>query len=392
MIPVSSAQPRVLITHERFLFRFGADRVFLLIAERLKALGCHVTMLGARYDRAPLEACSDLIVTMPMPSIYRRSDEFCSRWFRETFLPRAQAQGGYDLIIHGGWTLLGATEAMRQLSPRVMFLDHGVGPGAGYPPGTQEILRHLQQLRRHHLPACTHAAGVSRFIVETQTIPDVGPRVPVQVLLNGADHLSQPAPTAASGEALERVRRLAANGHPLILSLGRYESGTYKNSQVALEVFRLVRSALPAARLLVLESPANLRPPEYLSHGVELINFPDDNALAEIIRLVSLGFSTSLWEGYNLPLVELLRSGTPALAFRIGAHAEVVPHPWFLCADRAQLAAKTVSILQDDRPARALLQSPAAQAHWQQLTWERFVRDLIAFVDLPIPTAMVSCS
>lgn len=383
MTPISSAAsaPRVLITHERFLFRFGADRVFLLIAERLKALGWHVTMLAARYDRAAVEASAHAAVTMPMPSVYKRADEFCSRWFEQTFLPRAQAEGGYDLIIHGGWTLLGATAAMRRLAPRLLFLDHGVVPPAGYPAGTQEVLRQLQELRRRHLPDCTHAAGVSRFIVETQTIPDAGPGKPVQVVLNGADHLA-PAAGESSHPALGRVARLAGAGHPLILNLGRFEWGTYKNSHATLEIFRHIHSAYPAARLLVLESEENFRVPESLRAGVELLGFPDDAALAAIIRQVAVGISASLWEGYNLPLVELLRQGTPALAFRIGAHAEVVPDPWFLCANRAELAAKALGILENSAPARDRLDSVGARAHWASMTWDRFVREMLDFVEL----------
>lgn len=384
MSPLPSFHARVLIAHERFLFRFGADRVFMLIAERLKAMGCHVTMLAARFDRPALEACSHSIVTLPMPTSYRHSDEFCSRWFIETFLPKARAQGGYDLIIHGGWPLFGATQAMRQLAPKVMFLDHGVVPIGGYPAATQAVLRHVQQLRTQYLPACTHAAGVSRFVVETQTIRDAGPKMPVQVLLNGADHLSPLTQfNTHKHPAVFRVKQLVDQKNPLILSLGRFEWGTYKNSHVAVEIFQMIRSAIPTARLLILESAENLRLPDHLNSGVETIGFPDDDALTEIIRSVKLGISTSLWEGYNLPLVELLRSGTPALAFRLGAHAEVVPDPWFACANRAEMTARAVSILEDDQSARRLLSSPAANIHWQHLTWARFVAEMLSFLDFP---------
>ena len=77
-----------------------------------------------------------------------------------------------------------------------------------------------------------------------------------------------------------------------------------EQNRVPFSLPAIAGSALPAARLLVLESSSNLRLPAHLGHGVELIGFPDDNALGEIIRIVSLGLSTSLWEGYNLPLVE----------------------------------------------------------------------------------------
>lgn len=383
MTPSARSAPRVLICHERFLFRFGADRVFIIIAERLKALGCHVTMLAARFDRERLEEFADVVYTLPMPGVYHRADEFCSRWLRQNFAPKAKAEGGYDLIIHGGWPLFGATVDMRELAPRVLFLDCGVVPEAGYPPATQAVLRLLHKLRRQNLRACTHAAGISRFIVETQTQPDVGPAIAARVLLLGADHLTVPVKLAAPESALEQVRHLARQGHPLMLNLGRYEAGTYKNSQISLAMFHLVRSALPGARLLVLEEPKNLRLPAYLARGVEPIGFPSDDALAEIIRLVNLGVSLSLWEGYNLPLVELLCNGTPALALKVGAHAEVVPDPWFLCTNSEQMAAKAVTILEDPQVARQKLASATAGSHWQKLVWDRFMEELITLVALP---------
>ena len=233
------------------------------------------------------------------------------------------------------------------------------------------------------------AAGVSRYIVETQTVVDVGPAVPVRVLLNGADHLNRSSQPVAAEPAIDRVRKMVEAGHPLVLNLGRYEDGTYKNSHVALEVFQLVRSAIPAARLLVLEQPGNIHLPDHLARGVELIGFPSDSALVEIAGMAALGITCSLWEGYNLPLVELLRNGTPALAFRTGAHAEVVPDPWFLCADPAHMAAKAVTILEDPVEARQKLATVSAQAHWSRLTWDSFIGEMIDFLQLPLATAPV---
>jgi glycosyltransferase involved in cell wall biosynthesis len=373
---------RVLICHERFLFRFGADRVFILIAEKLRALGCHVTLLGARFDPHLLEQAADELVRMPSPRDYHRLDEFCSRWVQSDFERKGSGAAGFDLVIHGGWPLFGATPAFRRMAPRVLFLDHGIVPSAGYPAGQQAIFKLIHDLRRRYLPGCTHAAGVSDFIVESQTRPDVGPGVPVRAILNGADHFGTPA-TAPAGiveESVAVVRRLRAEGHPLILNLGRIECGTYKNSQAAVDVLHLVRTAVPNARLLLLEQPANLRPPLEAAEDIVPIGFPSDAALGEIIRLVDVGLSVSLWEGFNLPLVELLRGGTPALALRIGAHGEVVPDPWFLGTDSFELAAKAVTILNDSRAARGRLATEAAAKHWATLTWDRFVREMLEFV------------
>lgn len=382
---------RVLICHERFLFRYGADRVFMLIAEKLSALGWHVSMLAARFDRDHLERYADSIHTLPMPRDYIDSDKFCSRWLRESFAPKVKASGGYDLVIHGGWPLFAGTNVFRELAPIVMFLDHGVVPDFGYLPGQQAVLRRLGVLRRAHLASMTHAAGVSRFVVETQTKPDSGPNVPCRVLLNGTDHLENQNHPPSSEPSLEIARNLHSEGCPLILNLGRFETGTYKNSQAAFEIFQLVRSAVPAARLLVLEEPRHLHPPPHLAFGVHAIGFPSDAALAEIMRISAAGLSVSQWEGFNLPLVEMLRNRTPAFAFRIGAHAEVVPDAHFLCGDSAELAAKLVHTLEGPSLASARLSTPTADEHWSHLSWDRFIGEMLDFVDLP-QTAAASFS
>lgn len=375
---------RILICHERFVFRFGADRVFILVAERLRALGFHVTLLGARFDTPLLSRAADEMIHLPLPRDYHRCDEFCSRWV-ETDLPGIlRGRDQFDLIIHGGWPLFGATQAFRRMSPRVLFFDHGVVPTDGYPAYTSSVLENLHALRRRHLPACTHAIGVSRFIIESQTGPDVGPKVPVRAILNGTDHLELPVaqPAATEHASLGLVRQLREEGHPLILNLGRIECGTYKNSQAAMEVFHLVRSAVPRARLLLLETAENLQQPFAHVDGVIPLGFPPDEVLRKIIEQVQLGVSVSLWEGFNLPLVELLRLDTPALALDIGAHSEVVPDPWFLANDTCALAAKAVVILNNPAIARDRLTSESARAHWQKLTWVRFVDEMLPFVGL----------
>jgi glycosyltransferase involved in cell wall biosynthesis len=380
----NASAPRVLICHERFLFRYGADRVFILIGQQLKALGWHVSMLAARTDVELLASFSDVIHTLPLPNAYECSDEFASRWLERQFTQTQEAKLGYDLVIHGGWPLFAATDTLRRLSPVVFFLDHGVVPGYGYTRDQQQVLALLHALRREHLSRCTHAAGVSEFIVRTQTRPDAGDLIPVRAILNGTDHLA-PCGVAGAGQPLgpefELVRNLARD-HPLLLNLGRVETGTYKNTQTAIKAFQLVRSAHPRARFLVLETAENLRLGPDAMDGVVALGYPDDRTLSSILGFLSAGISLSLWEGFNLPLVELLRARVPAFALNIGAHSEVVPDQWFLSEDAATLAARIVHTINQPAAALARLESSKAEDHWAFLSWTRFVSEMLAFVGL----------
>lgn len=50
-----------------------------------------------------------------------------------------------------------------------------------------------------------------------------------------------------------------------------------------------------------------------------------DEERSVYLRQLDVFFSPSLWEGFNLPLVEAQASGTVAIAFDVGAHPEVTP-------------------------------------------------------------------
>jgi glycosyltransferase involved in cell wall biosynthesis len=153
-----------------------------------------------------------------------------------------------------------------------------------------------------------------------------------------------------------------------VLCLGRWEATGYKNSAAAFEVLRHLSQ--PVA-LLVLEQAENIQVPSDLLGQVFPIGFPDDAELKQVMLKADAGISMSLWEGFNLPLAEMQWLGRPALAFSLAAHPEVVAHPWYLCGDAKEMAAKLEAIfrgedLEPDTKARAL---DRFRAHF---TWERF--------------------
>jgi glycosyltransferase involved in cell wall biosynthesis len=59
--------------------------------------------------------------------------------------------------------------------------------------------------------------------------------------------------------------------------------------------------------------------------GFFLLENVDEKTKKTILKQSDLFISPSLWEGFNLPLVEAQYLGTPAVCFSIGAHPEVCP-------------------------------------------------------------------
>ena len=62
-----------------------------------------------------------------------------------------------------------------------------------------------------------------------------------------------------------------------------------------------------------------------VNSGFSLLEDVDEKMKKSILKQSDIFISPSLWEGFNLPLVEAQYMGTPSLCFSIGAHPEVCP-------------------------------------------------------------------
>jgi glycosyltransferase involved in cell wall biosynthesis len=109
------------------------------------------------------------------------------------------------------------------------------------------------------------------------------------------------------------------------------------------------------------------------------MGYPDDQDLIEIMRQSELGISVSLWEGFNLPLAEMQWLDRPALAFDVGAHAEVILHQWYLCRDAGEMAARIVDVLKGRGPSRATRRA-AFERFRTHFTWSRATQEYQSIV------------
>jgi hypothetical protein len=173
---------RISICHERFLFRFGADRVLILLGKSLKSRGHEVTLIGNRFDPAVEEAFADRIVRVPSDVVpYLELSEYTADWLRANWTGQA------DLVVVGGWPFFSAIPFFREAS-EVVFVDFGVVPADGCSEGMRITLEKLKALRRQNLPQASLILGISDFIVRSQSLSDAS-GVPTGSVLLGVDHL-----------------------------------------------------------------------------------------------------------------------------------------------------------------------------------------------------------
>ena len=371
---------KILICHERFIFRFGADRALILLGKGLSDLGHQVTFMGNRFDRETIEPFAAEVITSPVGSSYLTANESTSDWLQTDWNHIFRAENVPDAVFVGGWPYVSAISFFRKVCRQVIYVDCGVVPNDGYPKEMVRTLEKLRSLRRQHLADASLITANSHFTAESQSRPDSHGKVPVQPVLLGADHFDSPKwqPAQFKTGVLHRwtpdvIRSLKLQGKKILLALGRWEPGCYKNSDAALKVLEGLIPAHPECILLILEQASNIQIPDHLQDNVLPIGFPDDQELFEIMKQVDLGLSLSLWEGFNLPLAEMQWAGRPVLAFRIGAHPEVIAHPWYLCHDVAEMIAKAAELLAGRGPDKREV-AIALEKFRNYFRWDRFVQ------------------
>ena len=139
------------------------------------------------------------------------------------------------------------------------------------------------------------------------------------------------------------------------------------------------------AQLIVVGRPAPGGPTERLAaelalgERVRFVSGISDTELAELVASAEIAVVPSLYEGFSLPAVEHMASGTPLVASRTGALPEVTGDAALLVepGDAEQLAAALRDLL-DSSAERARLSAAAWQRVQERFTWPAVARATVA--------------
>ncbi len=341
---------RIDICNERLLPRFGVDRLLVLLARKLVDAGHEVRFVCLRCDESMLLPISRevTVLTLPEGLNMAETEAAATAAALQLWQPRTP-----DAVVVGGWPFLELASRAGSYNVSGLFIDAGAVAQDGFPEPQLTMQRELRRIRQLTLPSIECVLPISDFIRNTQSEPDRGRAEGVHTVLLGGDHMALGTfggdrPAGEGRELLQRLEDYVKRGERLVLALGRFEAHGYKNSAAAYDVFRMVRANSSAVRLLLLDAGEDCNIPRELAPFVELLGAPDDLTLQEIMRLCSAGISTSLWEGFNLPVAEMQWIDRPAVAFNLGAHPEVVAEPWLLCESPREMAAKLTCLLNGD--------------------------------------------
>lgn len=130
------------------------------------------------------------------------------------------------------------------------------------------------------------------------------------------------------GKQITAVAKKYKLKKPVLLYVGRISP--HKGVHLLLSAFRLVKEKFPAATLVVVgkhtfpKYSKQLQKTASETGGVVFTGFVADDELPAYYGTCDAYVTCSLWEGFNIPIVEANACGKPAVAFNVGSHPEVL--------------------------------------------------------------------
>jgi len=371
----------ILICNERLLFRFGVDRVLILLGRGLKENGHTVSLMANRYDPESVKNFASQLIEVPSDAgDYLNMNEYVKDWLQQTWDHHFKKRKP-DFVLIGGWPFFSVIPFFKKMGSKVIFMDCGAVPLQGYEGGVLVTQKKLRSLRKKYLQETDLITPISNFIANSQSKNDSHDNAPVHPILLGADHMEMSIWRAKdlnrntkNQNTVNLVEDLKRKGRQTILNLGRWEKNCYKNSEAIFDLARKLKKEFIDCTFLVLAEPRDVDIPTDLKEAIITIGFPDDNELKNFMKHVDLGISVSLWEGFNLPLAEMQWLDRPVLVFDVGAHTEVVLHPWYLCRDTDEMANKASQIL-SKQGLDTKKRKKALNKFRKSFKWDTFVRN-----------------
>jgi len=311
---------KVAILVPNFSVADGGARVAEIQAEELAKDGNYVAIFTFDANLKPKGA--DLFI-MGMPKSL-----FWQRIYRLIFpldipktvkwLPKLR---NFDQVIAHLYPLTWlAYLAKRLYKVKYTFWYHGIMDPQFFPHLSERIYIRLQIfLTRLTVRNADTAVAVSKYIQkELKEYTGLDSKVVYNKVDLGKFH------PGADGTEIRQKYNLGND--PVILFVGALRP--VKGVHLLIKAFGLVKKEIPNAKLLILGSPDYpyyVRDLKRLSDSsVHFGGVVSPHLIAKYYAACNVYATCTLWESFNLPLVEAQASGKPVVAFDIGPHPEVI--------------------------------------------------------------------
>jgi glycosyltransferase involved in cell wall biosynthesis len=210
---------------------------------------------------------------------------------------------------------------------RCWVWEHGDPSPELFPSEYGERERVIDNKRRNVYPLVDRVIAISEFVRE-----DIGWPM-ADVVLNGADHVPLRQPTCTKKGPL-RVGTL--------MRLGIGER-FYKGGDVFIQLARNLRDKHNIV-FSMMGKGTEADAKDFRDAGILVHLNGTNEERSSYLQNLDVFISPSLWEGFNLPLVEAQMSGVLSIAFDVGAHPEVTP---FVVSDLTELRSLLLALDSD---------------------------------------------
>jgi glycosyltransferase involved in cell wall biosynthesis len=214
-----------------------------------------------------------------------------------------------DVIVAHSTPFFERLPELKRIAP-VWAWEHGdPHPDFFYSDRTEREKIETYKLQ-HVYPNVSGVIAISEFIRVEIAWPEA------KVIYNGCDHTS-----AVERTGPDEGRQLKVGS---LLRLGKGEA-LYKGNAVLIELAKLVRQRNIPCGLEVMGRGTEEDKAFLEAAGLKVHLNATDQERDRYLMGLDVFVSPSLWEGFNLPLVEAQSQGTVGVAFDVGAHPETTP-------------------------------------------------------------------
>lgn len=253
---------------------------------------------------------------------------FCQRLYRIfLFLDRkkihstARMLADFDLVIcHFYPMTLIAGYAKKMYGTHWRYHNHGVAPPELFSTFFERLyIRLFRWFSNRSVRSCDEAVSISRYlsgVLKQET------GISSTVESNSIDRTR--FHKKVSGSPVRQQYHLGKN--PVCLYVGRLSP--HKGIDFLIQAYRIAKKTIPSLRLLIVGKKTfdsyfdSLK--TLADDGVVFVDAVNDVDLPSYYAACDVYTTASLWEGFNLTVVEAQACGKPVVAFRVCAHPEVV--------------------------------------------------------------------
>jgi len=228
----------------------------------------------------------------------------------------------YDIIISHLYPMNILAYKVKKKNKKIEYIYHNAGVGIAKTYSTLEkiYLKLFNLLNNLTIKNCDKAISISNFL-KNELKKETGIDSKVEYIKIDKKRFNK----KIDKKKIRRRYNIKKN-EPLLLYVGRISP--HKGIHILIKSFKLVQKEYPNSKLIIVGKhtfPKYTKKLKKISNkDIIFTGFIPDEELPYYYAACDVYTTTSLWEGFDIPIVEANSIGKPAVAFDIGSHSEVL--------------------------------------------------------------------